>query len=225
MYAVVEKARGARVKRILGRLANVLGGVIFLAVALSIARCSGWSFGNLLFGSMHQEGPNVKHAPPPVLPDGQVIAEYKRRAWWLSEYGNLNAALDRAGGKLSASYRTGPRGEAVVRIELIRGPGQAVTLVIDSPPQATKAFDEKSRSWVSEDYRSVWTLRDIDLDGFPDQARDEPGGKPIFQETFTVDGFMRVRDSTQHDAIFTEWMVGLGYCTNRFLHGKDSAFP
>ena len=44
-----------------------------------------------------------QYTQPP--PDGQVIASFKEKAWWLPEYRRLNAALDQAGGSLSASYR------------------------------------------------------------------------------------------------------------------------
>jgi hypothetical protein len=209
-------------KKILGFLRNLLGGAIFLAFLIAAAKWSGWSFGNLLFGPQYRPPVRVKQAPPP---HGQVFAAFKEKAWWLAEYRQLNAVLDRAGGKLSAHYRTGPGGQGMVNIELKRGPNEGLTLVVDAPPQSVKSLDEKTGQLVPQDHRNVFTFRDVDLDGMPDQVRMEPEGKPISQESFTEDGFMRVRDSADHTALLVQWTIGLGYCTNHFLHGKESAFP
>ena len=71
------------------------------------------------------------------------------------------------GQELSFSYRTGPRGTALVNMTLRRGPGRALTVVMDTPPKATKALDPQTGKLVPEPYRTVTTFRDLDLDGCP----------------------------------------------------------
>ena len=209
-------------KKIFGSLGNLLGGLLFLALLVAAATWSGWSFDNLLFGLQYQALRKAQQAPPP---NGQVFTAFKQRAWWLAEYPQLNTALDQAGGKLSASYRTGPEGQEFVHTELRRGPGHGLTLVVDAPRQAVKSLDEKTGRLIPQDRRNVLSFRDTDLDGMPDQVRMEPAAEPISRESFTEDGFMRIRDSADHTVFLIQWTVGLGYCTNHFLHGKESAFP
>jgi hypothetical protein len=163
-------------------LEYLLGCVLFLVFFITAAKWSGWSFGNMLFGPQYQASSTAQQTAPP---DGQVFAAFKERAWWLAEYQQLNAALDQAGGKLSASYRTGPEGQGVVHTELTRGPGHGLTLVVDAPPQSVKSLDKTTGRLITQDHRNVFTIRDVDLDGMPDQVRMEPAGEPISQESFT----------------------------------------
>ena len=210
------------IRRALTFLGRAAGGAVFLVVLIVLAKLSGWSPLNLVFGPQYEASRTAPQAPPP---DGQVLAALKEQAWWSAEYGKLNATLDRAGGNLSASYRTGPEGQAIVNVQLSRGPNRALILVLDSPSQSLKSFDEQTGQLVPQEHRSVFTLRDVDLDGMPDHVRMEPAGQPISQESFTEDGFMKVRDSADHTAFLVQWTIGIGYCTNLFLHGKESAFP
>lgn len=210
------------IKRALTFLGRVAGGAVFLVVLIVLAKLSGWSPLNLVFGPQYQAPNSAPQAPPP---DGQVFAAFREKAWWPAEYGQLNATLDQAGGKLSASYRTGPEGQGIVNVQLSRGPNQGLILVVDAPPQSVKSLDEQTGQLVPQEHRNVFTFRDVDLDGMPDHVRIEPAGPPISQESFTEDGFMRVRDSADHTAVLVQWTIGIGYCTNHFLHGKESAFP
>jgi len=157
--------------------------------------------------------------------DGKIIAAYKSKAWWLPEYKQLNDALDQAGGTLSASYRVGPSGTSYVGVKLARGPGKGLILALDVPPEAIKSVDPKTGKTESAKERSVWTFRDHNLDGMPDDVLVKLFQDPIFQESFTSDGYMVVRDSVDHTAILGQWTIGLAFCTNHFLHGKDSVLP
>lgn len=200
-------------KKIFASLGNLLGYLIFVGVLVALAK---W------FGPQYEAPPRDQEAPPP---DAQVFVAFQEGAWWLAEYRQLNVALDQAGGKLSASYRTGPEGQEIVHAELKRGPGHGLTLVVDAPPQAMKSLDEKSGRLLPQVHRNILTLRDTDLDGIPDQVLMERAGEPIWQESFTKDGFMKVRDSADHTGVLMAWTINLGYCTNHFLHAKESAFP
>jgi hypothetical protein len=158
-------------------------------------------------------------------PDGQVIAAFKEKAWWLPEYHRLNAALDKAGGSLSASYRVGPKGASYVKVQLERGPRKGLTLIIDLPPEAIVSVDPNTGKTEPGKERTIWTYRDYDLDGIPDEVFSKSFQKPISKESFTNDGFMVVRDSADHTSIFIQWTIALGFSTNHFLYGKDSVSP
>jgi hypothetical protein len=73
--------------------------------------------------------------------DGQVIASFKEKSWWLPEYPRLNAVLDQAGGSLSASYRVGPKGTSHVEVQLLQEPKKSLTLILDLPPMAVISAD------------------------------------------------------------------------------------
>ena len=160
--------------------------------------------------------------PPP---DGKVIAAFKSEAWWLPEYKQLNDVLDQAGGTLSASYRAGPSGTSYVGVKLERGHGKGLILSLDLPPEVIKSVDPKTGKIESGNERNRWTFRDHNLDGMPDDVLLKPVQYPIFQESFTADGYMVVRDSVDHTAILGQWTIGLAFCTNHFLRGKDSVLP
>lgn len=211
-----------RILRFVGTLAAV---IMLFALFVGVAKMTGWSFDNLIFGPQHQGTPAIprKHTPPP--PDGQVIAAFKEKAFWLAEYKMLNEALDRAGGNLFCSYRSGPTGATTVNLKLERGPGTGLTLTVDCPPESFKSLDLKTGSLVADNYRTTCRFRDTDLDGMPDEALIEPSGEPLYAETLTADGYIRVRDSVDHTSVFALWTISMAIATNRFLHGNESAVP
>jgi uncharacterized membrane protein YhdT len=158
-------------------------------------------------------------------PDGKLIAAFKSRARWLPEYKQLNDALDRAGGTVSASYRVGPTGTSYVGVKLARGAGKGFIVTPDLPPEAINSVDPKTGKTESGEERSVWTYRDHNLDGMPDDVLVKPFQIPVFQESFRNDGYMAVRDSVDHKALLALWMTDVTLCTNHFLHSKDSNLP
>lgn len=157
--------------------------------------------------------------------DGQVIASFKEDAWWLPEYSKLNSAIDQAGGSLSASYRVGPRGTSHVKVQLLRGPKKSLMLILDLPPEVVVSADSNTGKTQMGKERIVMTYRDHDLDGIPDDVFSKSFGEPIWEETFTNDGFTRIRDSVDHTAFLMQWTIGIAFSTNHFLHGKDSVSP
>ncbi len=158
-------------------------------------------------------------------PDGRVVQAFKGQAWWLKDYSELNNTLDSAKGQLTASYRSGPGGAAKVNLSLERGPGLALTLTIDSPPQALVTQDPRTGRMITSERRTVFTFRDRDLDGMPDEVLEQPKGEPLSREALAADGFMVIRDSADHRAYFVQWSIGMAFATNHFLHGKDSVYP
>jgi len=53
----------------------------------------------------------------------------------------------------------------------------------------------------------------------------EPSGEPLYEETVTEDGFIKFRSGPDHQSIWTQWSIGIGYSVNHFIHGFDSASP
>ena len=157
--------------------------------------------------------------------DGQVIAFFKEKAWWLPEYPRLNAVLDQTGGSLSASYRVGPKGTSHVEVQLLQEPKKSLTLILDLPPGAVISADPNTGKTKPGEERIIMTYRDHDLDGIPDDVFSKSFGEPIWKETLTNDGFMRIRDSVDHTAFLIQWTIGLAFSTNHFLHGKNSVSP
>ena len=157
--------------------------------------------------------------------DGQVIALYKEESWWLPKYAQLNAALDKAGGTLSASYRVGPTGTSHVRVQIERGAGKGLNLILDLPPEALKSADPKAGKALPSKERVIFRYRDHDLDGMPDDVFSESFGEPLSKEEVTNDGFYRIRDSVDHAAFLAQWSIGLAFSTDHFLQDEDSASP
>lgn len=159
------------------------------------------------------------------LEDGQVIAAFREKAWWLSDYPRLNAALDKAGGSLSTSYRVGPKDNALVQIRIERGADKSLILKIDLPPEAMIEAAPKIGKPQSANEGSSWVYRDHNLDGVPDDVLSKFHSKKIPKDSFTDDGFMIIRDSSYYSEFFILWTVGLSFSTNHFLYGKDSTLP
>jgi len=194
--------------------ATIVGFVIFLMAAI----WSGWSPFNLLLGPGYEHSRGSRQSDDDIPPDGAVIDSFKEKASWLAEYAQLNEAVDMAGGSLAASYRTGPDGSATVHTELRRGPGRALTLMLNSPPEAVKTLDASTPTLPVAAHRTIIELRDTDLDGMPNEVCMEPAGQPVFRESFTDDGFMFVRDNAEHTAFLVQWTIGLAYWTDQLLH-------
>jgi len=156
---------------------------------------------------------------------GQVIASFKERAWWLPYYLQLNSFVDKAGGTLSTSYRVGPGGSSDVGIQIKRGQIKTFLLEMTLPPEAIVFIDPDTGEKRRGKDRTVWTFRDHDLDGIPDDFFSKSFRKPISGESYTDDGFMIIRDSSDHSTILMQWFIGLAFSTNHFLYGKDSVYP
>src|SRR3972149_964956 len=109
-------------RRILRLFVNLALGVMFLALFVAVIKLTGWSFDNLVFGPQYEGTPSIPRKPTPPPPDGQVVAAFKEKAWWLPEYKFLNALLDSAGGNLSYSYRSVSGGATTINLKLERGP-------------------------------------------------------------------------------------------------------
>ena len=67
-------------------------------------------------------------------------------------------------------------------------------------------------------------MRDYDRDGVLDDFMMVPGN-PSPGATLTTDGYILFEPKDEYRGIYIQWMVGIGYSINHFLHGIDSAYP
>lgn len=148
------------------------------------------------------------------------------KEWWITEYPALIQALETENDRsLSTNYRTGPNGEAEVKLTLIRKPNHGIILKLNLPPQAIFSVDPKTGERRPSSISPVITIRDHNEDGMPDDFNMVPRGDSSYKETVTEDGFIRLRSGPQHQSIWMQWSISIGFSVNHFLHGFDSAFP
>ena len=146
--------------------------------------------------------------------------------WWQAEYPALiNAVADTDSSSLSTSYRTGPGGSSWVRVLLLKQVDGGLVLTIELPREAVSNIEPETGERMSSEAEPRITIRDHNLDGMPDDFNMEPAGIPVYREELTEDGFIRFRDSSEHQAILMQWSIAIGYSINHFLHGIDSAMP
>ena len=193
---------------------NAVYGVVALVVFAVMIKISGWSPLNLFFGPQY-ENKKVSEAPS--------VAHFQE-LWWLAEYPELIKAINASPSKqLSTSYRTGPAGLSVVHLTLSQK-GNGIILDIKLPKQALVSHDGKSGRVTPASRSPQIIIRDHDKDGMPDDFLMSPGN-PSEGVSLTQDGFIRFQNIKEYEGIFIQWMVGLGYSVNHFLHGIDSAYP
>lgn len=148
------------------------------------------------------------------------------KEWWITEYPALIQALETANNQsLSTNYRTGPSGEAEVKLTLIRKPNDGLILKLNLPPQAIFSVDPKTGERKPSSISPVITIRDHNEDGMPDDFNMEPRGEPLYKETVTEDGFIKFRSGPDHQSIWLQWSIAVGFSVNQFLHGINSALP
>ena len=112
-----------------------------------------------------------------------------------------------------------------MKILLVTTPFHGLILTADLPREATRSLDPKTGELKPRETRSILTFRDLDLDGVPDEFKVEPRGELLYEEELTDDGFVKFRNSSEHQSILTLWSVSIGFSINHFLHGIDSALP
>lgn len=193
---------------------NLVGGLIFLTVFVILAQVSGWSPLNLIMGPQYEKenieiGPKAANAQP---------------IWWLSEYPKLVQKIDNSPSKqLETSYRTGPEGQSKVNLKLIRRVNDIV-LEVMLPKQAIVSHDKKNNAMIPSSEPLKIIMRDHDQDGVLDNFLMVPG-TPSPGTSLTTDGYIKFEPKEEYQGIFIQWMVGIGYSINHFLHGIDSAYP
>jgi len=193
---------------------NFLGGAIFLFVILILAYLSGWSPLNLIFGPQYE---NKK-----VQTD--FLEAYAQNLWWISEYPELIKMTDDTPSKqLKTSYRTGPEGQSNVNLKFFRS-NDAIVLEVILPEQAIVSHDKENKALVPSSEPPKILIRDHDQDGVLDDFIMTPG-KPPPGTSLTDDGYIKFEPKEEYQGIFVQWMVGIGYSINHFLHGIDSAYP
>ncbi len=141
--------------------------------------------------------------------------------WWKAEYEALGSAVDSANGKLVCSFRTGPAGADSIVISLLRGSEKSLILILQLPSGAIKTANPNDPTEVEY----TITMRDHNFDGKPDDVLVSPEVEFVFKESITTDGFVKLRDSKDHESFFSEWSIGVAFATNHFLHQNDSVSP
>lgn len=155
-----------------------------------------------------------------------AITSLKQDLWWQSEYPVLVKTVNKANNSsLSTTYKTGPEGSSQLNLFLLKKPSDGMVLKIDLPKDAIFSIDQKSGRKIASETASIITIRDHNLDGIPDDFNMEPSGEPVYNEELTEDGFIKFRNTPEHQSILVLWSVGIGFAINHFLHGIDSAMP
>jgi len=146
--------------------------------------------------------------------------------WWMAEYPTLIQAVKTSDNStLSATYLTGPQGNAEVKIKLFRKPQGGLIMTKDLPSQAVFSIDPKTGKRIPSSTGTTIIIRDHNEDGKLDDFRVEPSGETLYKEEVTDEGFTKFRTGSDHQIISMQWAIGIGFCVNHFLHGIDSALP
>lgn len=194
---------------------NLIVGLFFVTFFVILVQVSGWSPLNLIMGPQYKEKRNNEAAPNTA--NAQSI-------WWLSEYPKLIQKIDDSPSKnLESSYATGPEGQQKVNLKLISREN-AFILELMLPKQAIVSNDKKNNTMVPSPQPLKIIMRDHDRDGLLDNFLIVPG-TPSPGTSLTPDGYIEFEPKEEYQGIFVQWMVGIGFSINHFLHGIDSAYP
>ena len=146
--------------------------------------------------------------------------------WWQSEYKDLVRAINIAKNtSLSTSYRVGPKGRDEVKLVLQINQANSLILTMRLPKRSIATKDEKTGEMIPSKVNPILIIRDHNLDGIPNDFTLEASVVPMYKEEFTKDGFIKFRNSPDHQVILIQWIVGIGFSINHFLHGVDSVLP
>ena len=146
--------------------------------------------------------------------------DFGSACWWLHEYPALvEKASKTPGGSLVASYatdnQTGQFAEVGVRV--IHGRGACLYFV---PPKGSlMRRNLRTGQTEPQDIAVIW---DTDLDGVPDGYWSGMKGEPIGDLIGLDDEDFAGGPGSQ---FLDFWVYGMGFATNHFLHGLDSALP
>lgn len=155
-----------------------------------------------------------------------IMNSLAQAPWWQAEYPALIEAVSGADSShMSASYWTGPDGTSEVNLSLFQDKKHGIVLKMQLPKEAILSVDEKTGEMTPRETAPEMTIRDYEMDGYPDDFKIIPSFEPIAEEKQTEDGFTIYRNSPDHQAIKIQWSIGIGFCINHFLHGVDSAMP
>ena len=108
---------------------------------------------------------------------------------------------------------------------LLKKPGSGLVLKMEFPQPAIFTVDPETGKKIPAETNPVVTIRDHDLDGFPDDFNLNLPEKPVYKEEVTKEEFINFRETEEHEGILIQWSMGIGFSINHFLHGIDSAMP
>jgi hypothetical protein len=162
----------------------------------------------------------------PSPTQSSAITSLTQDLWWKSEYPALVKIVSSAdNSSVSTSYSTGPDGRSQVKLLLLKKASEGLVLKIEVPKEAIFSIDPKTGKKIPSETAPVITIRDHNLDGMPDDFNMEPSGELVYKEELTKDGFIKFRNTREHQSILMQWSVGIGFSINHFLHGIDSVMP
>lgn len=146
--------------------------------------------------------------------------------WWRSEYPSLIRKVETSKKHmLTTTYKTGPNLSAEGKYEILKIKKRGIVFKSILPKEAISSVDPKTGTTEVGANRPQIIIRDHDLDGQPDDFTMKPKGTPLYSEKLTKDGFIKYRNSSDHRVILIQWVIGIGYSINHFLHGIDSPMP
>ena len=146
--------------------------------------------------------------------------------WWRSEYPSLIKKVENTKNHmLTTIYKTGPNLSAEGKYEILKIPKKGLVFKSILPKEAIVSVDPNTGNTEPSANRPQIIIRDHDLDGIPDDFTMKPKGTPFYNEKLTKDGFIKYRNSPEHKVILMQWVLGIGYSINHFLHGIDSPMP
>jgi len=190
---------------------NIFFGIIVLVGMVVLIKLSGWSPLNLLLGPQYE---SKRETITQRTADTQQL-------WWLSDYPKLIHKIDTTTTKqLNTSWKTGPEGRSNVYLTLAKK-GNSLVMEMKLPREAVVTRNEKTSKTVPSSEIPVIVIRDHDLDGYPDDFSVTPANPPE-NAILTGDGFAKVQQTEEYASIFMQWMVGIGFTVNEFLHGIKS---
>jgi len=156
--------------------------------------------------------------------DRAISSLVEKGWWWRPEYPALVKMVSMAEkSSLTTGYKSGPGGQSYRTIVLLLEPGGAFVLKVDLPPESMYSIDPKTGKRIPGKMGFMVAIRDHDLDAVPDDFMFEPSA----QHTQEVETFepTRFTNSPDQQAVLVQWLVGIGFSVNHFLHGVDSAKP
>jgi len=142
------------------------------------------------------------------------------------EYSKLvNLVTASENSALSMSYRSGPEGLNRVKLLLSKEPKGGLTLRIEVPRESIFKIDSGTGKKILSETNPVFTIRDHDLDGMPEDFNIEPLEETIFERQRTEDGFVKFTGHPKYRFLLNQWSIGINFFINRFIHGLDSELP
>ncbi len=155
-----------------------------------------------------------------------VLTSEAQDFWWQPEYMSLVQFVSSDDDStVSITYQSGLKASDQTTCSVLIQNDSSLVLRVELPKKALFTLDPETGQKVPSKTTPIYTIRDHDLNGTPDDFRIEPEGEPISREQLTEDGYTVYRSSPEQESVPLFWGLGIGFCINHFLHGVDSPMP